>query len=376
MDEINTSGPVKVFVHLAYNFGARNWNLNYANGKLLGINEPYAYGYHRAADFGFLVKYSEDQQESRLTKLFRLGVRYVLKFDPVHAWRNRKGIYDADVVWTHTESQCLAILLLSSFLRAKRRPKLIAQTVWIFDRWRKFPWPNRWLYTKLLSQADVVTVHSPENLKIARRLLPQVRSELVLFGIRAEEKVPPRRRPFHDPIRIISLGNDEDRDWTALINAVKDWNKCELRIGSQKVSPRQIAGATNIRIVTAKSNCDLLRLFYDWADLAVVSLKPNAHASGITAIQEAALWGVPLICSNTGGLKAYFLDEEIKYVPVFDPQAIRGAIEEAAVDEQGRWARAKRAQDRMGPEGLSSHAYIKRHVELSRELLALAPGPQ
>jgi glycosyltransferase involved in cell wall biosynthesis len=370
LSEGNKANAIKAFVHLAYNFSAQNWNQNYENGTLLGINDPFAYGYHRAAEFGFHVEYSEDKPENKIETLFRFAIRYFLKFDFVHAWRNRKGIYDANVIWTHTESQCLAVLLLFLFLRPKPRPKLIAQTTWLFDRWWKFPAPNRWLCAKLLSKADVLTFHSPENLKVARQLLPQVRSELILYGIRAEEKIPPQLRAFHNPIRIISLGNDEHRDWATLIEAVRNWKACELRIASYKICPRLVAGATNIEIVRARSNSELLQL-YDWADLAVVALKPNMHASGITVAQEAAVRGVPLICSETGGLKAYFSDEEVKYVPVLDPQGIRRAIEQTAEDDQARWARAKRAQARMGPEGLSAHAYVKRHAELSRELLGL-----
>jgi len=228
LSEGNKAKAIKAFVHLNYNFGARNWNKNYENGTLLGINDPFAYGYHRAADFGFHVNYSEDKPENKIEKLFRLMIRYFLKFDFVHAWRNRKGIFDADVVWTHTESQCLAVLLLFWLSQPNPRPKLIAQTVWVFDRWWKFWAPNRWLCTKLLAQADLLTVLSPENLKVARQLLPQVRSELVLYGARAEEKIPPRLEAFHNPIRIISLGNDEHRDWATLIEAVRNWEACEL----------------------------------------------------------------------------------------------------------------------------------------------------
>ncbi len=38
----------------------------------------------------------------------------------------------------------------------------------------------------------------------------------------------------------------------------------------------------------------------------VVPLKPNKHASGITVMEEAALHGLPMVVTDTGGLKAYF----------------------------------------------------------------------
>ncbi len=53
---------------------------------------------------------------------------------------------------------------------------------------------------------------------------------------------------------------------------------------------------------------------FDWADLVVVPLKPNLHASGITVIEEAVILGLPVICSHAGGLEAYFSAEEVFYV--------------------------------------------------------------
>jgi glycosyltransferase involved in cell wall biosynthesis len=364
----NDSRIINVFVHLAYGFDAEHWNQRYKNGQLLGINEPFPYGYHRAEEHGCRVIFSVDKAENPIEKLFRLGIRFFLQFDFVHAWRNRKGICGADVVWTHTESQNLAVLLLFLITQPKQRPKLIAQTIWLFDRWSKCPARDRWLFKKLLARADVLTVHSRENLKVARELFPRVRSELVFFGVRAEEKIEPRKSVFRYPIRLISLGNDDHRDWATLIDAVKNLEGYELRIASQKVSPRLIAGAKNIEIVKPKSNSELLGL-YEWGDVMVLAMKPNIHASGITVLQEGVLRGVPIICSDTGGLKAYFSETEIKYVPTQDAEAIRRAIREAAEDDEGRWIFVERAQARMGPEGLSSHAYVKRHVELSKELL-------
>jgi hypothetical protein len=39
-------------------------------------------------------------------------LRRIVGFDLIHAWRNRKGLFAADIVWTHTE---LKISLCCSF---------------------------------------------------------------------------------------------------------------------------------------------------------------------------------------------------------------------------------------------------------------------
>jgi glycosyltransferase involved in cell wall biosynthesis len=360
---------IQVFVHLAYGFGEQSWERRWKEGKILGINEPLPYGYYRAEAMGCSVTHSQDKSESAPEKLFRLAIRVLLGFDLIHAWRNVDGIRSADVVWTHTESQFLAILLLLRNTPRDRRPKLIAQSVWLFDQWHKLPVLKRWFLSKLMRQADILTVLSPKNLVVAKQLFPQVRSELVLFGIAADRKVEPDLRPTKKTLNIVSLGNDVHRDWDLLIAAVAKQPGWILKIASQKVKPSSIGDATNVEIVDLKTNDDLFAL-YQWADMLALAIKPNLHASGITVIEEAAVLGVPIICSDIGGLRAYFSDGEVRFVPPQEVNALRSAIQELANDPGTRLALAQKAQARMGPTELSSESYVRRHVEISRELLA------
>jgi glycosyltransferase involved in cell wall biosynthesis len=364
--------PIEVFVHLAYGFGVQSWERRWRDGKILGLNEPKPYGYYRAETMGCSVSYSEYRAESLPGKLFRLALRVVLGFDLIHAWRNFAAMKDADVIWTHTESQFLAILMLFRLKRSVTRPKLIAQSVWLFDRWHRFAAPRRWLFAALIRQADVLTVHSPKNLAVAKQLFPKIRSELVLFGIAADTKIEPTLRPVKETLNIVSLGNDVHRDWDLLIEAVAGTPDWTLKIASQKVKPSSIGHARNIEVTSLKTNDELFAL-YRWADLLVLAIKPNLHASGITVIQEAALLGVPVVCSDAGGLRAYFSDPEIRFVPPQDIDALTDAVRDLAADPAARLALAQKAQARMGPAGLSSESYVRRHVEISRELLGLAP---
>jgi glycosyltransferase involved in cell wall biosynthesis len=366
--------PIQVFVHLAHGFGAQTWERLWKEGEILGINEPLPYGYYRANAMGCAVTYSQDLQETAPMRFFRLGIRAILGFDLIHAWRNREGIRKADVVWTHTESQFLAILLLLRSTPRAQRPKLIGQSVWLFDRWNKFSALKRRLFCALISQADILTVLSPENLAIARRLFPEVRSELVLFGIAAEAKVAPAPGSVKNSLKIVSLGNDEHRDWNLLISAVRGRRDWTLKIASRTVNPAWIGDATNIEVVRPTTNAELFAL-YQWADVLVLAIKPNFHASGITVIQEAALQGVPVICSDAGGLRAYFTDTDVCYVSALDATALRNTIDDLANDPDARLALAENAQARMGPNGLSSESFVKRHVAISRDLLASNRNP-
>jgi len=364
-----TNSPMQVFVHLAYGYDSGSWRRRWQDGKILGINEPLPYGYYRAEAMGCSVTHSQDSKESGPAKIFRLAVRVLLGFDLIHAWRNFDRMRSADVIWTHTESQFLAILLLLRTVPPASRPKLIAQSVWLFDQWHRFPALKQRLLSALIKRADILTVLSPENLAVAKRLFPGIRSELVLFGISADRKVEPCLRPVKTKLNIVSLGNDVHRDWALLIEAVADQPGMNLKIASQKVKASSIGDATNVEVVSLSTNEELFAL-YQWADLLVLAIKPNFHASGITVLEEAALLGVPMICSDIGGLRAYFSDAEVRFVPPLDVNALRHAILELANNPDARLALARKAQARMGPTGLSSESYVRRHVELSRELLA------
>jgi hypothetical protein len=58
---------------------------------------------------------------------------------------------------------------------------------------------------------------------------------------------------------------------------------------------------------------------------------------------------------------------------VGDAAAILQTVKTLSANLAQRFELASRAQARMGPNGLSSDAYARRHVELSRELLAGGP---
>jgi glycosyltransferase involved in cell wall biosynthesis len=364
------SGPIQVFVQLSHGFGAQTWEGLWNEGKIVGINERFAYGYHRANRMGCCVTYSKDQRETAPKRFFRLMIRAILGFDLIHAWRNLEDIRRADIIWTHTESQFLAILFLLRSTPRAQRPKLIAQSVWLFDRWPNFSRFKRRLFSMLIVQADVLTVLSPENLAIARKLFPGVRSELVLYGIASESKVTPKLAAQCDSLKIVSLGSDEHRDWNLLIDSVRGREGWKLKIVSRFVARSSLGGTTNVEIVTPNTNSELLAL-YEWADLVVLALKPNFHASGITVIQEATLQGKAVICSDAGGLKAYFSDNQVRYVPTGDAAALRSAIGDLAENPETRLSLAQNAQARMGPDGLSSESFVRQHVEISRNLLAL-----
>jgi glycosyltransferase involved in cell wall biosynthesis len=359
--------PIRVFVHLAHGFGAARWREKWERGEIVGLNEKQPYGYFWAEQHGCAIEYSQDAPETRLGQLFRLGIRGLLGFDFVHAWRNRRGIRNADVVWTHTESQHLAVLLLLSGRQPADRPKVVAQSVWLFDSWPRLWPPRRHFFARLMKGADALTVHSPENLTRVRALFPRKRSLMMPYGIAADGMIRRPTRPAHRPFRILSLGNDRHRDWATLVAAVAASPECELRIAARRV-PAALTGAPNVTLEHPRTQGELTAL-YDWADLVALALKPNLHASGITVIEEATVFGLPVVCTETGGLSAYFTEPDIRYVPVGQPEKLREAIAALSHDDAERGHMVERAQRRMIEAGLTSRHFAQRHAELSHELL-------
>ncbi len=317
---------------------------------------------------GCTVCQSEDQPESALSRLIRLGLRAALGFDLVHAWRNRRGIFAAQVVWTHTESQALAILTLMRFRRSRNNPKLIAQSVWLMDDWSTYSAVRRTLYRGLLARADALTVHSTSALRQLKLIFPFSRCEFVRYGIRADQSLDRTFRPMHDPLRILTLGNDRHRDWRTFVDTVRSSPEIEARMVTRTDVSELVRDASNVTLVTPANNDGLMSL-YDWADIVVVCLVDNLHASGITVIQEAVLFGIPVICSDTGDLRSYFTPDEVLYVEPQDVAALKKAIAYASRDQAASRDRSMRALARMKEGNINSRSFVAQHVQLSRELL-------
>ncbi|NHN87832.1 glycosyltransferase [Acetobacter conturbans] len=364
---------MKVFVHLARGFGSAAWRERCRRGHVLGLNEEAAYGYNHAASDEVLITYATDYPENCLQKLARYAGRFILGFDVVHAWRNRHELLDADVVWTHTESQTLGVLLLFRLVEAfhlsrRRLPKLIGQTVWLLDRWSSQPLWRRWLFRSLLRRLDVLTVHSQLNCADARALFPWLRVERIHFGIRAEGMYPARAPHSADSIAVLSLGNDEHRDWGTLCRAADELPSAAFRIVSRASAARRAAkGHRNVTLMRVKNNRELFAT-YEQADVVVVPLKLNRHVSGITVILEATYFGVPVIATACGGLEDYLDPSAVLYVPLGRPTALADAIRAIKADPEAARKRVEKAQHRMRTT-LNSMAYAEAHVALSRELL-------
>ncbi|MFN3634171.1 MAG: glycosyltransferase [Rhizobium rhizophilum] len=365
VDTQASTPKLRVFVHLAENKDACRWKVAWEDGSLVGINDDTPYGYGRANALGCTVSFSKAHRETMAGKLLRYGLRLLLGFDFVHAWRQRQEIATADVIWTHTESQYLAVAAVARLKGI--RTKIIGQTVWLFDHWSTLSLPKRLMYSYLIKRVDVLTFLSTANMQVAKSLFPDFDMRFVPFGIPAETAVPPKMRN-QEPFHILAIGNDRHRDWRTLVEVVKHRSDFALTILSGTVPRRLVAGIPNVEVRLAKSTRELTDSFEE-ASVVCVPLQKNLHASGITAIEEAVLAGVPVIASDTGGLRNYFSDKEIAYVPAGDQSALLEALLDIREGPEEACQMAIRAQSRMGRGGLGADEYIHNHVRISHDIL-------
>jgi glycosyltransferase involved in cell wall biosynthesis len=158
------------------------------------------------------------------------------------------------------------------------------------------------------------------------------------------------------------------RDWSTLLRAFGGRSEYELAIASRQLTQRRLRNFPNVRLVKAQTEADVRQL-YQWADIVVVPLKHNRHASGITVIFEGTISGVPVVATDTGGLRAYFSENEIAYVPLNAPDAMRGMVDLLCTDRARTIAMVAKAQRHMLTGELTKQGYAKRHRQLTEDLL-------
>lgn len=362
-----------MFVLLGHGFGATSWQHRFSAGLIPGVNEQLPYGYFRAEDVRWSIRYSEDKNESLLTQVSRRSLQRFIGFDLIHAWRNRRALLAADIVWTHTERENLAALFLKRVSRRESRPAVIAQCIWLFDLWPNLPrWKQR-LYRRLLSEADLITTLSLENQERARSFLQNKDCRLVMFGVGSVNPRVAARLKLERPIKVLALGNDMHRDWDTLIEAFGGRADYDVRIASKSVARSLVKGLHNVSVEVARTAQDSTAL-YRWADLMVVPLKENLHASGITALLEATLFGLPVVCTDVGGLRTYFTDEQVFYVPIADSRAMRKAVDTLTADDALRRSLVSKAQERILSADLTAQGFADQHRKLSETILFGTPA--
>jgi glycosyltransferase involved in cell wall biosynthesis len=348
---------------MAYGFGADAIRERYCAGK---SPDETPYGLHHAEEFGWEVTNSVDKPESPTASLFRKVCKRILGFDLVHAYRNRKLIQASDIVWTNEEISYLSVCALPFIVWGMRRPRIIAQTVWLFNRWKTYSMPRRWMLEKLLKRTDLMTFHTQQYLEVAKDIAPSIPKQILPFGVSAESfPLTERVVALNNPVRLLSMGHDATRDWKTLLRAFGGDDRFELCIVCRWVTDEMIAPYPNVRCVRDPS-MQGFRDLYTWADAVIVTMIGNLF-SGITVAMEAIRMGVPVICSDTGGVRTHFASDEVIYVPPLDAIALCNAVLSHSNAELTSFSRKAQAKSILADN--TTRGLARRYVELSKILL-------
>ncbi|MCE2574200.1 glycosyltransferase [Komagataeibacter sp. FNDCR2] len=357
-----TAAPLRIPAQPGHEYRVHNWPPRNARATIPGITRYYAAANTPVAGPDVLSDRLGHEDGNFLSRLLRHQLHHVLGFDFGGTWRRRAEILSAGVIWTHTEAQARAVLLLYLLTPLRFHPPLIAQCDWLGDRWALEPSWRRAILRSLLSRADVLTFVSAEDMAYARALFPGQRMEWV--GSAAPLPEPPHQPPRtpQTPLRILSLGHDPRRDWTAVLDAVA-------------LLPPDMACHVHVATLWRRAVPAHVRAFprqpslFDQADIVVVPLTEKLHAADLAVIEEASRHGLPVIATNTGGLRHYLDAQCVFYVPPGDPPALGQAIATLAGDPERRAAMVRHARARIRSFPVS-FTHTLRHVALSRELLA------
>lgn len=355
----------RLYVHLAPTLDVPAYRRRWASGV-----EPEAtpYGFHLAAELGWSVRFSRARTPRRRPWKRVLGWvdRLSGGVDLWHAWRNRASIRGADIVWTLTEQEALALAALTRVGLLPRKTVIVG-TVWMLHEWDQYGPLKHRLLRWLARTWSVLTVHAEPCLEIARQELPEVPSELLHFGVSAASfpLLDPTQRDADD-IVLFAMGNDRTRDWDVLLDAFGDDDRFRIVMVCRWFSDERARQYSNVTVVRDPS-VERMRELYRGADYAAVPMIRNAF-SGITVALEAAALGVPILGTRTGGLLTYFAEDEMILAPVGGARELREAVLEQTPD--ARRAMAQRAQRRFKERDYTTRGFVERYDRLTREVQA------
>lgn len=355
---------LQVLVLLEHGRGLARWRKRYEAGA---VYDPTPYDYGSAESPEVHLTFSEDGSDGGPYAFLRRGVLKVTGIDLVHVLRNLRAARRADVIWTHTESEHLALGLLKS-LRLPL-PPVIAQSVWLVDAWPSLPKVKRVLYRWCLRHVELATTLSPVNAGILSETIDKP-VRFVPYGVVTEPWIAlPVVEGREGPLRVLALGNDRHRDWDVLREVARAaGGELEVRVLTRLVGPEWAKGVPGLTVGQARSVTETGEAFA-WADVVCLPLRTNLHASGITVLLEAAAWSKPCVVTDTGGLDAYFTPAEVAYVPLGGaPEKWLDAL--STLRDPGLAQQLVAAmRSRVADGGYSGAGFAARHVAMSDELL-------
>ncbi len=354
----DVGGPgdrLRVVILLGYDQDPVRWRSRFDAGRTLDVT-PYGY---ELAEQWCEVTWARSHPESAFTRRVRLRAMRLLGFDLVHAWRNRRLLRAADVVWAHTEREHLAVAALP----LPRPQRVVAQSVWLWDEWSSYSRRRQRRTARLLHRLRVEYTLSPANAQASTQRVTGRRVQFLPFGTQVAGTAAPADVVAERPPLVLAPGNDVHRDWPLLMEVARALPDVHFRVATNRASALALDWPANASVGPA--DADELRELYAGCAAVAVPLRPNLHASGVTVCLEAIGAGRPLVVTDVGGVGVY-VDGAAELAAMGDVAAFTVAIRNAitgSVPTPG--------SDFLERRGLTQRDYVLRFVRAS---IALATG--
>ena len=171
----------------------------------------------------------------------------------------------------------------------------------------------KWFITFLIKESDYVLALSQSSLIELKKnfITTDCKTGVFYFGVDNTFWKPSENKNRDE--YILSIGNDSNRDFDTLLNAVGSGYKVKI-ITSKKIDNK----SSNIEVLSALSDSEV-REAYQKAKLVVVpSQKVMTEASGLSCTLQSMACGTPVIVSDSLPMREFFGKDEA--VAFFEPE--------------------------------------------------------
>lgn len=330
------------------------WGVNLLNKKLYKITTSFSKRGERKSLYSYLSYFFE--------KIFiyflRLGAPFEVYFE------NKNKFTDQSIIFCCNDALSIVFLFLKSIGIIKN--KIIVNFQGLSERrliYFKNSKINFVLVNYLLSHAEIILTLSNISKNIIIREYKVDRNKISRIDFGVDQKFWKYKKWNNKRNYILSVGNDSNRDFESLINAVgKDY---ELVIVTKK---KFINYPKNVRILSDIGEIKLKKLYQNAKLTIIPSKKVLSENAGMSCVMQSMACGTPVITSDLLTLKEKFKNQdEILFYRTGSISSLRNMISKNYNNNNLLQKISKNAIKKIN----TKYNYLKLSEQLNKHILSL-----